>query len=1230
MDSAGKSVVARGTAAATGRNGAGRHTWLVLLPALVWGIACEPESETPQAGVEPAVSPTTAEVSPAPPGAEAVEAKSPLPGKALLALDELEPPIEAPKNKPGVREPTDRTRDLVAEAEAMLAKNDFDGARDRLERAAGFSPDNARILRNLGLAYAGLRNSGRATDLLRKALKDAPDDLQVQVLLGDLAAAQKQYDEATLRLRTALKCSEFRRENPWAAEALYLLAQVLQRQGYWQGALECHDRLYEWMGDPGEAYASRPALKRLLLRPEQLLTERGELLLRLRRSPEAAKVLRRAFRRDRTDKRTARLLVDAYLATADYVAAEKLLGEMTAEPSQRAALPELADRVCRAARDKDMPGRIWRAYRERNRTEIDVGLAAALAKIAQSIGGVAEAAAILEPVIREAPGNAEFGLLLSRLYVRQGKVAAAVAVLARMIAANPALHEAVLASAGEIAAALKPGDATRLAQEADADDTPLAFARHYVAGLLAERRGKGFLAADQHEKALAKKPDFLPAYAALADLHLSAGRSDRAERIARRLRELDEEHYLAYFIQGKARLRRRDTDGAIDALLQARNQRPQFIPASVLLSWAYERDGKPGDAEAALQAALTRQREDPRLNRLLFDRYLTRRRERAAVDLVARLLRADRDSLLGRLLRAELALHARDANQAKEIHQDLRGRAGESLDVELLGLRIATHPSQGLLPRKEYLKRVRRLQEIVRNHPENRTAGRLLAQVLLQADQTAAAADVLGELTKAVPEDLTVEKAHLAALMLAGRYGKSLSLAEALVKEGPQELWARGAVIDALRAMERYDEAARRLEAWLDDEAETSRVFWHRFKLLETHERAEQYDAAQTLLDRWVEADPEHAARLRGNKVRLYMAAEQKDRAVEYAKQWIAEAPEDPQARALLVDVLVEAKAYEAAIPLLRKWIGGKTDESVLPYRTMLAVALVSAGKEDKAREYVEDWIGKSKPYDLTPRRALIGALVSADKHAVAIATGERWLKEFAAAEGTTRPAGYEPTVRWCRDMLVSALLLQREYEKALKRADAFLAKDSKHVELHNLRSTALAELGRADDAMAALENAYKLAPDDPSTNNNLGYYYADRGLRLDESEKMLRKALAKAPGQVAFQDSLAWIFYKQGKVRKAGAIFNELVGRKDGAEIEHPVIHDHAGDAYWRLGWREKARARWEAALRLAKEGEDTESREVREVRKAVERKLEAARKGRPVPVAPLGEGVTEHDGQQ
>jgi len=162
--------------------------------------------------------------------------------------------------------------------------------------------------------------------------------------------------------------------------------------------------------------------------------------------------------------------------------------------------------------------------------------------------------------------------------------------------------------------------------------------------------------------------------------------------------------------------------------------------------------------------------------------------------------------------------------------------------------------------------------------------------------------------------------------------------------------------------------------------------------------------------------------------------------------------------------------------------------------------------------------------------------------------------------------------------------------------------------------------MGRSDEAATIMDAALAIAPTDASYNNNMGYMLAVRGERLDEAEKMLRLAIAASPGETAFADSLGWVFYKQGRLRMAGRVFQRLIAYPGAHEPSHGVIFDHAGDIYWRLGWHDKAVELWAKALELGRKIEEP-MREDRQMLESTPGKIQAARKGLQPKVSTLGD---------
>ena len=163
----------------------------------------------------------------------------------------------------------------------------------------------------------------------------------------------------------------------------------------------------------------------------------------------------------------------------------------------------------------------------------------------------------------------------------------------------------------------------------------------------------------------------------------------------------------------------------------------------------------------------------------------------------------------------------------------------------------------------------------------------------------------------------------------------------------------------------------------------------------------------------------------------------------------------------------------------------------------------------------------------------------------------------------------------------------------------------------------ALARAGKRDESEAILQRVLKINPNHAAANNNLGYAWADRGVHLDDAERMIRTAVAKEPDSVAYRDSLAWVLYKKGKLKDASKQLDAIL--KDPQAKTDPVIWDHHGDVLWRLGKHKDAVNAWQASLR---ENKLPKNDEMKKIAKQTRQKIEAAGSGKSVEVAPLGDG--------
>jgi len=196
-----------------------------------------------------------------------------------------------------------------------------------------------------------------------------------------------------------------------------------------------------------------------------------------------------------------------------------------------------------------------------------------------------------------------------------------------------------------------------------------------------------------------------------------------------------------------------------------------------------------------------------------------------------------------------------------------------------------------------------------------------------------------------------------------------------------------------------------------------------------------------------------------------------------------------------------------------------------------------------------------------------------------------------------------------------------KTFESVLRRVerDNELGADKREVVVEQLRaelSNVYVDLKQIDKAAEHLEFLLKKKPDEPGYYNDLGYILADHDMRLEEAEKLIKKALEldlekrkKDPkydpktdhGNGAYLDSLGWLQFKKKLFSEARKTLELAVEDKAAQHIE---IYDHLGDVCIALGDREAAIRAWEKGLEHA-----TDSRRDQTTRTNVSRKLEQAK---------------------
>jgi len=117
--------------------------------------------------------------------------------------------------------------------------------------------------------------------------------------------------------------------------------------------------------------------------------------------------------------------------------------------------------------------------------------------------------------------------------------------------------------------------------------------------------------------------------------------------------------------------------------------------------------------------------------------------------------------------------------------------------------------------------------------------------------------------------------------------------------------------------------------------------------------------------------------------------------------------------------------------------------------------------------------------------------------------------------------------------------------------------------------SAMLADRLRQYEIMEArLRKLISLAPEHAHAYNALGYSLADRGLRLEEAEELLVRALEILPRDPYIIDSMGWLRFKRGDLPGALELLEQAYSTR-----ADPEIAAHLGEVLWKLNRNDEAR---------------------------------------------------------
>lgn len=233
-------------------------------------------------------------------------------------------------------------------------------------------------------------------------------------------------------------------------------------------------------------------------------------------------------------------------------------------------------------------------------------------------------------------------------------------------------------------------------------------------------------------------------------------------------------------------------------------------------------------------------------------------------------------------------------------------------------------------------------------------------------------------------------------------------------------------------------------------------------------------------------------------------------------------------------------------------------------YRIAAAEQLIKAGQADGALAEI-DKVAPGSPFALLAEDGRIDGLLAAGRNDEALG-----LAKAAAGKAGAGSADY---LRLANIYTQNAAY--GDAANAYERAVGFYGDGVAPWTLYLLRGSALERAGRWEDARASLQEAMKIAPDEPVVLNYLGYAQVERREDMSGALALIRKASLLKPDDPSITDSLGWAHYIAGNAAAAVPVLEKAAV----AAPDDVTINEHLGDALWAVGRRFEARYAWSAA---------------------------------------------------
>lgn len=174
----------------------------------------------------------------------------------------------------------------------------------------------------------------------------------------------------------------------------------------------------------------------------------------------------------------------------------------------------------------------------------------------------------------------------------------------------------------------------------------------------------------------------------------------------------------------------------------------------------------------------------------------------------------------------------------------------------------------------------------------------------------------------------------------------------------------------------------------------------------------------------------------------------------------------------------------------------------------------------------------------------------------------------------------YFPNQAWMNYLVGAAWLQKRKYHQAISYLKNAITLADSDKDLLSQSFSALGDsyhsINDDNNSDAAYDKAVSYDPDNAFTLNNYAYYLSLRGEKLDKAAAMAKHANDLQPNNASFEDTYAWILFKQKDYAAARTWIEKAIADD---KTNSAVKAEHYGDIMFCLGDVEAAVDSWKKA---------------------------------------------------